>query len=107
MKAEELMIGDWVAFRGHPYRYTANDIQEMYECEVAGVPTDTSAIPLTSEILEKNGIKYQFGMPWYQGGYDGLGYEVHFDQHCQIPITYVHELQHALKLFGIQKEINL
>lgn len=66
-------------------------------------------IPITKEILEKNGIKYQFGCPWYQYGDEigGEGFEIHFALHCQIQIKYVHELQHALRLCKIDKEIEL
>lgn len=126
MKANELMIGDWYAFRGHPYQCTASDIASIAECEEKGAPTDISEIPLTPEILEKNGFKkysdtlyglvenftieirlwddilirvgekydstFQVGYNWFVNG---------------LVISDVHELQHCLKLVGIDKEIVL
>lgn len=123
MKTTDLMIGDWVAFRGHPYRYTANDIATMADCEAKGIPTDTSAIPLTPEILEKNGWKHK-----YYGIYrqtigetvtidifpEGCSVEDERGSQCLYRLRYhlpgpkfVHELQHALRLCGIEKEIEL
>ena len=83
---------------------------------------DTQGIPLTPEILENNGYKYRDW--WYeQEGYPDITnmftddmYAVgkhHYYGNGQpefnsiIKIQYVHELQHALKLCGIEKEIVL
>lgn len=109
MRAKDLMIGDWVAFQGHPYQYTASDIASMAECEDKGIPTDTTEIPLTEEVLEKNGIRFRFqdGEPWYRGFHYLTGFEVHFSDDCLIKLHYVHELQHALRLLGFDKEIVL
>ena len=127
MKANELMIGDWVAFRGHPYRYTANDLATMAECEKNGVPTDTSEIPLTDEILRSNGFEKKekgryvcFSIEeGYSLCYNNLlksldafhttfikGYT---NSRAQLSkhIEYVHELQHAMRFLGIDKEIVL
>lgn len=83
-------------------------------------------IPLTSEILEKN-----FGKPYPRGGFHN--YRIEKDEtiafviedrrvsaapdnrvvFCRVPgtyicdVNYVHELQHALKLCKIEKEIVL
>ena len=83
-------------------------------------------IPLTTEILEKN-----FGKPYPRGGFHN--YRMEKDEtiafviedrrvsaasdnrvvFCRVPgtyicdVNYVHELQHALKLCGIEKEIVL
>jgi len=128
MKANELMIGDWYAFRGHPYKCTASDIASIAECEEKGAPTDISEFPLTPEILEKNGFIVKHpesekrtylkdragqivvhknrgllffnisGNPWKFGWFHPA-----FSGH----IRFVHELQHALRLCGIEKEIML
>lgn len=129
MKAGDLMIGDWYAFRGHPYKCTASDIASIAECEEKGAPTDISEIPITPEILEKNGwddwcehskiarsisvlieentnlciqeVKGQDAM-FVQIHHSGAG-TFEFRKH----IKYVHELQHALRLCGIDKTIEL
>ena len=109
LTSKDLMIGDWYAFRGHPYKCTANDIASLAECEEKGAPTDISEIPLTPEILEKN-------LPTY----DGLVFEpsdmldtipaftFRIDEdfaHIKIDLRYVHELQHTLRLCGIDLDI--
>lgn len=123
MKANELMIKDWVAFQGHPYQMTANDIASIADCEARGVPTDLSEIPLTPEILEKNGFE-RTSDGWECNESDVLTIAIHDGDSCDIWIaeapfdckhlTYVlpftrsvHELQHALRLCNIEKTIEL
>ena len=130
MKANELMIGDWVAFRGRPYQYTAQDIATIAECEEKGIPTDTTPIPLTSDILEKNGFRETDmvvvgtrKMRWESE--DGrteitiwmdctMSMEIrkniyYEDEECYtLPFAWaVHKLQQALRLCEIEKEIVL
>lgn len=115
MKANELMIGDWVdikatnSFIYKRRKITANDL-------IDSIHRECVYIPLTAEILEKNGFvrssvfvewKYERNgicmiwkpFPWLQVSTDNA--DVNFE--CE----YVHELQHALRLCGIDKEIVL
>lgn len=66
-------------------------------------------IPITPEILEKNGFNLQQSKGEYAPNIEGFSFD-----NCwvgdefkwkTIPIKYVHELQHALKLCKIDKEI--
>lgn len=127
MRAEDLMIGDWYAFRGHPYKCTASDIASIAECEEIGAPTDISEIPLTDEILEKNKMReFEHRNPgqgdnlikkwWHKDGSyyvslysvgDKYTYTVGDSITRVCRIRYVHELQHALRLCGIEKEIQI
>ena len=126
MKANELMIGDWYAFRGHPYQCTASDIASIAECEEKGAPTDISEIPLTPEILEKNGFKKCDGNEWsfYKKGEGERGlynilwsadelyleiasYTPLIGEFNRMGVKYIHELQHALRLCRIDKEITI
>ena len=107
------MIGDWYAFRGHPYKCTASDIASIAECEEKGAPTDISEIPLTPEILEKNGWEWN-GELWVTDNFlieNGYDYNNRFwwsiFSSPLLPINSVHDLQHALRLCGIEKEIEL
>ena len=87
---------------------------------------DIRPIPLTAEILEKNGFEnigddtYQleekpcwfwvdFFRHTYGCEYDTSTYEYEDDEHRLklYGIPSVHELQHALRLCGIEKEIEL
>lgn len=127
MDAKDLMIGDWVNFlvdtaggetREDPM---TNEYQPMKivslsswynndgEVESAeGVINDIDQIepiPLTPEILEKNGW---FPLDEYR--YEGdialaKGRNYFRLKNTTICINSVHELQHALRLCGINKEI--
>ena len=58
MKATELMIGDWVELYGTPTRWELEDYAKWHkEMERTDVHT-FEPIPLTKDILEKNGWKW-------------------------------------------------
>lgn len=143
MEANELMIGDWVSYKGNPTKIRTIEIYNVdvgplqvtitYGDRICGLTViDVSMlkpIPLTPEILEKNGWKQKKGfiqhgnfgngplMIWHTEDNKILrhfthemeisdlssdrGFRVRFD--C----NYVHQLQHALKLCQIEKEIQL
>ena len=132
MKANELMIGDWVIFGDEPLKVqhlynngyddvVAEIVEEgtneygVYE-EIKDVPVVyCSPIPLTPEILEKNGFikvnsqRYDYGYP---------------DTDCYVKVnpkknmihvngrnansnlyshSFVHQIQQALRLCGLNK----
>lgn len=64
-----------------------------------------SPIPLTPEILEKNGFEYNTYNRWMSGRYGVALMEK--DEHLfiwdRIQINYVHELQHCLRLCGLNE----
>lgn len=111
MKVNELMIGDWVldTRTGTPLRVNPF----MAELEVP----EWQPIPLTPKILDKNGFEKLTSNTrmFFQHGGHRLSYYIankHFTIYNQIDdslvqkvIVNVHELQHALKLCGIDKEI--
>lgn len=130
MKANELMIGDLVIIEGYS-RICAITEVGVYFVDRNGIGTTSfdriEPIPLTTEILEKNGfIRQQLGhfryenedndlvMAFYpkeknytEGGYDYIDIYKGRMTLQDMPISYVHELQHALRLCGIDKEIVL
>lgn len=137
MKANELMVGDWV-------RIVDDDTDEIYETKVAGISGNlgniyapipeygetaypfsedcVEPIPLTPEILEKNGVvkpklslwwllDTPFRNLWLAQHTDGSWWLYSSDD-CDkdenfAEIRYVHELQHALRLCGIEEDIEL
>lgn len=136
MKAEELMIGDWVYitepddFHGYigkvvitnaETNYIAVRIPNMHLHDV--FVEDLQPIPLTEEILEKNGYKFNYicyekkGYPAIELGSEEGTYNIGKvyvpynngdpDIHVYTTCKYVHELQHAIKLCGIEKNIIL
>lgn len=130
MKAGDLMIGDWVQ-----YQYTEGIFQIVAISKTEGIKqfgdqpffklNGIIPIPLTPEILEKNGILYSKSSFYYiinddkdlecthymyqtiqedwAIGVDTGAYE------CSVfaRIKYVHELQHLLRALNINKEIEL
>lgn len=133
MDAKELMIGDWVVRESHkktPQQVIGigdKGVTLKLEGGWCGEAIDlTEPIPLTPEILEKNGFTpniYQindvygtrFNLDEYycliffnsKNGASLTKYYTNKSCFYITTINYVHELQHALRLAGINKEIVL
>jgi hypothetical protein len=147
MKANDLMIGDWLCAtdddgnkhlcRVASIEYDRTNDRDDYTIDFNGtgyspewpdVLFDCEPIPLTPEILEKNGFKNKKGRFMQIGNFDNpplvmwhlvddiiLGHpkfqlEIHYggkSMHVSFVCRYAHELQHALRLCGIDKEIKL
>lgn len=137
MKTNELMIGDFV-LDGNDYAQvtsiTCDGNIETTHNEHSNIEL-IEPIPLTPEILEKNGwvrTKYCYGRDCIEiHGADELpegvdnalsmarwsidkNYQYHFldlymwkGSVMQHNVHYVHQLQHAFRIFGIEKEIIL
>lgn len=147
MKTTELMIGDWVCYSKanvyatqvrsirctsdgdlgyiHCFRDNRDPLKEKYETDDFNTEI-LSPIPLTEEILRKNGWEYNdedakfFPQTWVGGGLklqgaDDCGYRIvvtsDYDDEdtnsTPFILLYVHELQHALRLRRIRKVIKL
>ena len=137
MKAEDLMIGDWVLHNTYPARVNliGNTMVKLWNCDNSVDVDDILPMPITTELLKHTGFEelmnesevsaarfgrkpeptgvWQYGF----GQFDSVAYvpeqsflRIKFMEGCQADIAninYVHELQHALRLCGIEKEINL
>ena len=107
MKTKELMIGDWV-YGTEKKKYGRVDKLE-HDVEDESV----EPIPLTEEILKKNGfLGNDYGeiiIEEWRIMCDCCNVAILHNEHVDIdtPIRFVHELQHALKLCRIDKEIEL
>lgn len=127
MKIAELSIGDWVRnpATGSHYKITAtflNPMGEMLTAQVDGGGKDIRCfseniepIPLTPETLEKNGVALAedydengglFTCPAFSAIKYGDSYTFEVP-HARVRVEYVHQLQHAIRLAGIEKEIEL
>ena len=124
MKPTELMIGDWVMFKdptdGSKRPVRIKSINANTCCGIEGksllsLTDDFKPIPITGEILKKNGFtKSKVFEEWK---YKSITYKPF--PLCFLSITkdsaylklcncvYVHELQHALRLCNIKKDIKL
>lgn len=122
MEAKELMIGDWVLLRHtHTKEKTAEYVYGigrdviLYRNEAGVQCVDMNLIepmPLTEEILLKNGFTLDEEWEEYRAPnktYFGLEYTVRKESYYitiasyfdPIFIKYVHELQHLLRLCGL------
>ena len=137
MNINELMLGDFV--RVHDKETEDDFIGRIYYLEAGyaeiGVsrchhsvgypyPVDCiEPIPLTPEILEKNGWKHKYYGIYRQTIGETITIDI-FPEGCSVEddrgsqnlyrlryhlpaLKFVHELQHALRLCGIEKEIEL
>ncbi len=106
MKAEDLMIGDWVVGGSEePFKIGIIDPDFLHWNEI-------QPIPLTPEILEKNGFSENYreeDLSYAQSCGDVIGIHIYGTNGLmeEMYFKYVHELQHALRLCGIEKEIEL
>lgn len=120
LQAKDLMIGDWVmnTHNRKPEqvceimeRMAMLDYNDLYDYD------EIEPIPLTAEILEKNGF-VEWEDKCYRWEYaDGIYINADFTEeepwahisnrcyHATPVCRYVHEFQHALRLCGIEKEI--
>ena len=119
MKTNELMIGDWVLAYGKKTQIVW--VGNIRKLAVRGFPSEfyedeISPIPLTPEILEKNeftkeldadGLHYRFTLIDGHTKFSILNARRVFQWLGPLDFKYVHELQHALRLCGIKKEIEL
>ncbi len=116
MKITEIKIGNWL------YSLIDRDGKtERHPVRVKGIRTDGGnfiqgddtdvwypietyePIPITSEILEKNRIQLHVGPGGlHQGSIHGINCEINFNI-----VRFVHELQNALSLSQIDKDISL
>lgn len=125
------MIGDWVLY-GQRFAI----IKELYNgyvtilCSINGqneyveeTYDNIDPIPLTLEILKKNKLNININNSYTNIlGYfdedennlleiyieeDEIWWSISYAEYTILRLRYVHELQHALKLCGIKKEIEL
>ena len=134
LSCRDIMVGDWVYNTHNRQNERVQEINsglvmldynDLYEYD------EIEPIPLTPEILEKNGFlanKHVYPYPYYeyidkehelkvgfafpQG--DRTSYKdpwVYIDSECvfveHLPCIFVHQLQHVLRLCEIEKEIIL
>lgn len=127
LDSKSLTIGDWVLHNGKLKRVdvvwgpkvSLYDPEKTYGSIYADkYPIEEiEPIPLTAEILEKNNFEKHFDddiiIYTHPQGIIiemGINYKLFDDEHffvrgIQHRLYYVHELQHALHLCGIEKEI--
>lgn len=128
LKISDLSVGDWVRWNDKTYRVCVIDgvsltveLAEELGGTIEVAIDEVSGIPITPEILEKHGfIKNRGYNEWNIGEWnerpfigvslDRQSMRVKFfctDIFIENKVVYVHQLQHALRLAGIEKDIEL
>lgn len=136
MKVEELMIGDWVNIFEVQKQiegirtFKNGDEMVYYDGDNGNFIKNVTPILLTEEIIEKSGWKKQVWLRYKQSNI--VTYDIANGHYLEVSdtgfalvdncsddgdygymsnwiadVNYVHELQHALKLCGIKKDIIL
>lgn len=102
MKANEIQIGDWIEWMGNKCKVDLPLLMTEYQDNIDG--NNVKPIPLTSEILEKNGFRDYFGYGYANNkGCYCEGFYMNNDFTIRVSnvsrkLNYVHELQHVLRL---------
>lgn len=129
MKPEELMIGDYVIRKNVPNELlivdTIDSIRDIVYLDLDGLGItekieNIEPIPLTPEILERNEFYYEsnVGQVWDDGEYEVIvdlyNVEIRVIKNRKEILSleyfdkiYVHNLQHALKICEVNKNIKL
>lgn len=132
IKISDLSIGDWVRYRDADANVRVSDTYSngyvfIVGEEDSGISESVNAhhhiepIPLTPEILEKNGFRkngeyneWNIG-EWNERPFIGVsldrqsmrvkyfGNDIFIDN----KVVFVHQLQHALRLAGVEKEVEV
>ena len=134
MTTRDLMIGDYITFKdaledkvilpvkivaiGYQWKGEEDEVLAQIgdddTCDIIVIDEECVGIPLTEEVLKKNGFvgKEHYG-ELLTGEWQILCDCFHVAAGCHdgwqmdIPCRLVHELQHAFRLCGIEKEIKL
>ena len=126
MEVADLMVGDWVNYKSpssgklrpikieNIYGYEFNCEVENWNIISGKSISDTEPIPLTEEILVKNGFEQKNYLTYVSGQVEIIknrdNWNVVINKYCvfvDMNIKFVHQLQHLLRLCGIEKEITL
>lgn len=122
MKANDLMIGNWAEFHcGYGKVTGITDAGVHFEDRFGpGIASGAEPVPITIDILERNGFEkktfygiYDDYFDFYIREYsDGLYIVTYHSCEFNIPdqiihVSWVHELQNFMRHCGIKKEITI
>lgn len=115
MELTDLMVGDWVFVKDYPIKASPQKVRPEHFVRSL---VEFEPIPLTSEILEKNGFEYdKYYHNWIYDEFTiKYGHLIDKEEEGDylfvwvadtlMKLTYVHELQHILRLCGLNDLAN-
>ena len=117
MSTEDLMIGDWYWWEAEGKKYPLQVTKDTFKLSDEDI-SNFQPIPLTNEILEKNGFEKLNNKIRLSLECDDFYFSYYSTNHMTVynkntgtlvhkVINYVHELQHAIVFCEIDKEIKL
>lgn len=132
LKINDLSVGDWVYYAKGNTPYSIRSIyrtgiqdcvvlnDKVFPDGVIAFVDKLTPIPITAEILEKSGfVKNGEYNEWSTGNWDDIPFigislsrqsmrikNLGTDIFIENKVVYIHQLQHALRLAGVDKEIN-
>ena len=117
LTCKDFMVGDWIKMNnGYAKVVGLKECIFFSDKFETGISYSAEPIPLTTEILEKNGFEKSVDDDDQHNRYTLIIEHTSFSLKyarsvfqwiTPIDIKYVHELQHILKFCGIYKEIEL
>ena len=116
MEATELMLGDWVMLTDPIHDGEKVQVRAIHADGYIGIDGGLTResfkpIPITAEILERNGFKECTNGEWTNNNVDFILYKrkdgVFRIQNTNMTLPWVSSLQHALRLCNIEKTIEL
>ncbi|MBR4886858.1 MAG: hypothetical protein IKU16_09605 [Muribaculaceae bacterium] len=120
LKISDLSVGDWVKVKDDTYKVMGITMfAELDLCNSSVAYRETldniEPVPITAEILEKNGFEKTAIGDIYRHESDievtlygdGWWHTVSLDEYSLHKINGVHQLQHLLRLYGEYREVNL
>jgi hypothetical protein len=122
LKISDLSVGDWVRYDGRDYQVKEIDgfcnrvsLVGNKEQRVESIKS-IHPIPITAEILEKIGFERLLERDLFYHSESGLEvafedeewmHTINLHEYTIHTISGVHHIQHLLRLYGCEKEINL
>lgn len=124
LKISDLSVGDYVCYCGRVYKVDSIEESgfvransESYSCPRITKHLDyIDPIPITAELLEKNGFERLLERDLFYHSESGLEvafedgewmHTINLHEYTIHTISGVHHIQHLLRLYGCDKEINL
>lgn len=122
LKISDLSVGDWVLMNGEPAKalrltMAGRMIFKGLSGQIYGsIGGDIFPLPIVPEILEKNGFERLLERDLFYLSEAGLEvafedgewmHTINLHEYTIHTINGVHHIQHLLRLYGCEKEINL